>query len=103
MRKHVKLYSFFLVLFLLISATKNPVADQQKDFSIFKEVLLEKEGTLDLNNSIDSINLFLKYVEFKFQKEQTILGQYKLYSAALSMIQCGHTQIHPNNSVLFQW
>ncbi|MEJ6584056.1 MAG: S41 family peptidase [Crocinitomicaceae bacterium] len=103
MRKHVKLYSFFLVLFLFISATKNPVADQQKDFSIFKEVLLEKEGTLNLNNSIDSIHLFLKYVEFKFQKEQTILGQYKLYSAALSMIQCGHTQIHPNNSVLFQW
>ena len=103
MRKHVKLYSFFFVLFLLVSATKNPLANQQKDFTIFKEVLLEKEGTLNLNNSIDSINLFLKYVEFKFNKEQTILDQYKLYSAALSMIHCGHTQIHPNNSVLFQW
>lgn len=103
MRKHVKLYSFFLVLFLLVSATKNPVANQQKDFTIFKEVLLEKEGTLNLNNSIDSIHLFLKYAEFKFQKELTTLDQYRLYSAALSMIHCGHTQIHPNNSVLFQW
>lgn len=103
MRKYVKLYSSCFVLFLLFSATKNPVANQQKDFTIFKEVLLEKEGTLDLNNSIDSINLFLKYIEFKFKKEQTLLDQYKLYSAALSMIHCGHTQIHPNNSVLFEW
>ncbi len=103
MRRHVKLYSIFLVLFLLVSATKNPVANQQRDFTIFKDVLIEKQGTLNLNNSIDSINLFLKYVEFKFTKEQSVLDQYKLYSAALSMIHCGHTQIHPNNAVLFQW
>ena len=103
MRILLKLYLLVFALILLASAKKNPVANQQKDFSVFKEVLLEKEGTLGLHNSIDSVNLFLKFAEFKFQKELSILNQYKLYSAALSLIHCGHTQIHPNNAVLFQW
>lgn len=103
MFQHVKLFSFLLLLFLLLSATKNPVSHQQKDFSIFKEVLIEKEGTLNLNNSVDSIDLFLKYMEFKLNKELSIIDQYRLYSAGLAMIHCGHTQIHPNNDVLFQW
>lgn len=103
MRIHLKLYLLVFSVTLLVSAKKNPVADQQKDFGIFKEVLLEKEGTLGIHNSIDSINLFLKYAEFKFKKELSLLDQYKLYSASLAMIHCGHTQIHPNNAVLFQW
>src|SRR5690606_17031249 len=72
-------------------------------FYIFRDILLKKEGTLGLHNSPDSIHLFLKYAEHKFQKELSILNQYKLYSAALSMIHCGHTQIHPNDAVLFEW
>lgn len=103
MRIQLKLYLLLFTLILLVSAKKNPVANQQKDFNIFKDVLLAKEGTLGLHNSIDSINLFLKFAEYKFQKELPILDQYKLYSAALSMIHCGHTQIHPNNTVLLAW
>jgi len=103
MRIHLKLYLLVIAVAFLVSAKKNTVANQQKDFGIFKDVLFEKEGTLALHNSIDSINLFLKYAEHKFQKELSILNQYKLYSASLSMIHCGHTQIHPNNAVLFEW
>lgn len=103
MQVRLKLYFLFLIAILLISAKKDSVTNQQKDFYIFKDILLKKEGTLGLHNSPDSINLFLKYAEHKFQKELSILNQYKLYSAALSIIHCGHTQIHPNDAVLFEW
>lgn len=103
MQIRLKLFLLFFSVILLISAKKDSVANQQKDFYIFKDILLKKEGTLGLHNSPDSINLFLKYAEHKFQKELSILNQYKLYSAALSMIHCGHTQIHPNDAVLFEW
>ncbi len=101
-----RFFSFcFLVsaLFLLLSSSKNPSSKQLKDFTIFKDVLLKKEGTIDLHNSLDSVQLFLRYAEAKLQKEQSALNQFKLYSAALSMIRCGHTQIHPNKAVLFEW
>ena len=103
MRNLFVLISLVLTLLLLSSSAKDSTAKQLKDFAIFKAVLLKKEGTIDLHNSMDSLNLFFRYAEAKLQKEQSKLNQFKLYSAALSMIRCGHTQIHPNKAVLFEW
>ena len=103
MRNLFALFSLVLALFLFASSAKDSTAKQLKDFAIFKEVLLKKEGTIDLHNSLDSLTLFFRYAETKLQKEQSTLNQFKLYSVALSMIRCGHTQIHPNKAVLFEW
>jgi len=88
---------------LSIASSKNSIEDQQKDFSIFKDVLLSKEGHLDLHADESEVFDALKELEQKFATEQSLLDQFKLYAATLSKVQCGHTQIHPNKEVFREW
>lgn len=95
---------FFTAVFLL-SASKpiGPVERQKQDVKVFKEVLLAKEGTLDLHTDLNLLHKSLDALEQEMEHEKSLLEQYKLYSSMLSMIQCGHTQIHPNKATLKEW
>lgn len=98
---------YFLLNALLIAvlgiASSSPVSKQMKDFQIFKEVLLEKEGTLDLHHDESVFRKALSMAEKNFKQPKSILEQFKLYSLTLSVLECGHTQIHPNSAVLKEW
>lgn len=89
----------------LLSASKpiGPIERQQQDVKVFKEVLLAKEGTLDLHTDIKVLNRSLSRLENDMMNEKSLLEQYKLYSRLLSLINCGHTQIHPNKATLKEW
>jgi hypothetical protein len=93
----------FLLAFALTSGKKNLVSQQLEDFRIFKKVLTEKEGRLDLHTTIDSMMVHLNSLERTLSREQSALSQYKLFSKVLARIQCGHTQIHPSAAVLKEW
>lgn len=94
----------FLGAFLLISSKPdNPVDRQLEDARALKSVILEKEGRLDLHTVQDSIIYHLNDLEAQLNDERTLLEQFKLYSSTLSMIQCGHTQIHPTRETLREW
>lgn len=91
-----------IVVILCISAGSSP-NKQLKDFEIFKEVMLEKEGTLNLHHDESVFRKALSMAEKNFQQPKSILEQFKLYSLTLSVLECGHTQIHPNSAVLKEW
>ncbi len=97
------LYVVFVLSFLLFASKSNPVKDQQKDFEIFKKILLKKEGRLDFSGSSDSVYYRLNQIEKHFQTEQSLLNQFKLYGSVLSKTYCGHTQIHPNKETFREW
>lgn len=100
----IRLTTFFAAV-MLLSATKpiGPVERQKQDVKVFKEVLLTKEGTIDLHTDLKVLERSLDELEKEMQNEKSLLEQYKLYSSMLSKIQCGHTQIHPNKATLKEW
>ena len=99
--------SFLLALALLLlicpSAKKITVDDQLVDFDIFKQVIISKEGTLDLHVSADSIYSAMKTLEKELSQELSLIDQYKNYTSTLALIECGHTQIHPTKELFREW
>ncbi len=102
MGKH-SILLFVLILIGLTSARRNSVSGQLKDFEVFKKVLTEKEGRLDLNIPIDSMDFYLDQLRNQLSRDQSPLEEYREFSRALAKIQCGHTQIHPTKAVLKEW
>lgn len=99
----ISLLIFASILFLGVSSRSNSVPEQLKDYEVFKNVLLEKEGRLDLYSPMNSIMESLTELERELSQERTLLEQFKAYGRTLSKIQCGHTQIHPNKATLREW
>lgn len=96
--------NILLILFALVLVSgKNSISSQLKDFEVFKNVITQKEGRLDLHTSIDSIQFHLEALKDNLSKDKSDLEQYKAYSFTLSKIQCGHTQIHPTKAVMRDW
>ena len=97
--------TFLFTIIFLLSASKSvsPIERQKEDFQVFKEVLLKKEGTLDLHTDLNVLRQSLDKLEKDMLEEKSLIEQYKLYSRLLSLINCGHTQIHPNRPVLKEW
>lgn len=95
----------FSIAVLLLSASKpiGQIERQKQDVKVFKEVLLAKEGTIDLHADLDLLKRSLDQLENEMQNEKSLLEQYKSYSSLLSLINCGHTQIHPNKATLKEW
>jgi len=79
------------------------IPQQQEDFKVFRNVLESKEGTLDLHLSSDSINLYLNKLGDDLSEEKTILEQFKLYSEMVVRLQCGHTQVLADKTILAEW
>lgn len=103
MRLKLKYTIRFLVLLFICSSWGNDDSKKLNDFRVFRSVLIEKEGKIDLHTSKDSINLYMDQLRDQLEKTNSLLEQYKLYSATLAKIQCGHTQIHPTKNVLREW
>lgn len=101
---YIKITLFFSLVFLMSARNPmNPVEKQQQDVEIFTQVLLDKEGTLDLHTDLDLLKVSIRQLEKEMQQEKSLLEQYKSYSSLLALIQCGHTQIHPNKATLKEW
>jgi C-terminal processing protease CtpA/Prc len=100
-RRHLHLFG--LSVLLLSVAAGSSVSKQMKDFHVFRDVLLEKEGTLDLHHDESVFRTALSMAEKNFEQPHTLLEQFKLYSLTLSVLECGHTQIHPNSAALKEW
>lgn len=81
----------------------NAVSKQQRDYDVFKTVLNQKEGVLDLNTDRDSIQLYLRELKSELSSEKSLLEQYKLYSSTLAKLGCGHTQIIATQKVQAEW
>ena len=79
------------------------VSRQQQDFDVFKTVLNQKEGVLDLHTDKDSIQSYLNELKEELSSEKSLLEQYKLYSATLAKLGCGHTQIIATRKVQKEW
>jgi len=88
---------------MLTIAAKKGYNKQLKDFKILKTTLLNKEGVIDLHISKSDINQSFQELEIELQSNKSLLEQFKLYSAAISKLQCGHTQIHPNKATMREW
>tara|TARA_B110000285_G_scaffold175221_1_gene196550 strand:- start:624 stop:2090 length:1467 start_codon:yes stop_codon:yes gene_type:complete len=92
------------LLFVLLCSSKSlSVKEQKKDLQIFREVLLLKESKINLHINSSEIIGQLDELESKFQNHLTLIEQFKAYGELLSKIQCGHTQIHPNEQIFREW
>ncbi len=97
-------FLLFLGSTLLVSADYYyDIPQQQEDFKVFRNVLESKEGTLDLHLSSDSINLYLNKLGDDLSEEKTILEQFKLYSEMVVRLECGHTQVLADKTILAEW
>ena len=94
---------FIIISYFLTIVFGNHTSAQSNDFEILKEVMINKEGKLNLHTSMDSINGVWKKIDEALENTESILDHYKLYSQAISVISCGHTQIQPNKLVLKEW
>lgn len=92
-----------VLLVLGLSAKEMSVEDQLIDFDVFKAVLLDKEGRLDLHISEEKILASIDSLESSLSSKKSYIEQYKSYTKMLAAIQCGHTQIHPNKEVFRNW
>ena len=83
--------TFLFTIIFLLSASKSvsPIERQKEDFQVFKEVLLKKEGTLDLHTDLNVLRQSLDKLEKDMLEEKSLIEQYKLYSRLLSLINCG--------------
>ncbi len=88
---------------LLTSSRRKETAAQQRDLAVFREVVLQKEGRLDLHGDKEDVLQTFKKLDAHFSKRLSLLNQFRLYATALSKIKCGHTQIHPNKEVFRAW
>lgn len=79
------------------------ISEQQEDYHVFSSVLLNKEGTLDMHLSTDSVNYYLEILRRDLQTEQSSLEQFKLYSEMVARLNCGHTQVLNNRKVQTEW
>ncbi len=100
----LKISTFFIIL-ILLSFTKHnkTIRDQLKDYSVFVDVLTTKEGTLDLNTPLDSMQYYLTKLGDELKEEQSHIELFKLYSNITSKIQCGHTTLQPTKNVIKEW
>lgn len=103
MRKVSLLFALLLLLIICPSAKKITVDDQLVDFDVFKQTIIAKEGTLDLHVSADSIYAAMNQLEETLSEELSLIDQYKSYTSTLSLIECGHTQIHPTRELFREW
>lgn len=99
----IRIWTFLLSFALLSASSGSSISKQLNDFKVFKSVLLSKEGTIDLHISKSTLEKALSYAEKNLGQQHSILEQYKIYALTLSVIQCGHTQIHPNREVFREW
>lgn len=95
--------SLMALLVLGLSVKEMSIEDQLVDFDVFKKVLIDKEGRLDLHTSEESILASIDSLENSLSTKKSYLEQYKSYTKMLAAIQCGHTQIHPNKEVFRNW
>ncbi len=98
-----RIHAFIVLVFIGCLAAGDGPSSQAKDFSVFKEVMLAKEGRADLHISPSTFQRALSMAEKNFSHPHTLLEQYKIYALTLSVLQCGHTQIHPNKEVFREW
>lgn len=99
-----KSFLLFVILpAIAFAPASNSVNKQLKDFEAFEKVLVSKEGRLDLHQSSDSIYFYLSKLKSNLSEEQNLIDQFKAYSMTLAKLGCGHTQIHPNRSLLTNW
>lgn len=98
--KHLVFVILILVLGLSI---KDAPSQQLKDFHVFKEIILKKEGILDLHVSKKEVNTAFNFAEKSLGLSKSLLDQYKVYALTLSVIQCGHTQIYPTKEIYREW
>lgn len=103
MRNWIAFIVLSLILIVSIAFSKNEASQQLKDLSVFKEVLLSKEGRLNLHTDEHEFQKALDELDHRFSTKRSLLNQFKLYAFTLSKIQCGHTQIHPNKEVFREW
>lgn len=104
MKRFIKNIVFLLLAAVFVFATsKDSVQKQLEDFNAFNQTLSQKEGRIDLHVPQETINSRLSQLKKQLQSEKSLLEQFKLFSATLSTIQCGHTQIYPNKAVLREW
>ncbi|MBL4862574.1 MAG: S41 family peptidase [Crocinitomicaceae bacterium] len=93
----------FTVVALTSAATFTSIHKQLRDYTVFNTVLSQKEGRLDLHTDLANIESHFSNLRSELQTEKSLLEQYKLYSSALSKIECGHTQVHINKPILREW
>lgn len=93
----------FLLLFILGLSLQDAPDRQLKDFHVFKNIIMEKEGNVDLHVAKKDINTAFNFAEKSLGLSKSLLDQYKVYALTLSVIQCGHTQIYPTKEVYREW
>lgn len=103
----MKIKYHLLIVVGLVALTSARIVDriseQQQDYSVFSKVLLNKEGTLDMHLSSDSVNYYLEILRRDLQTEKSSLEQFKLYSEMVARLNCGHTQVLNNRKVQTEW
>ena len=88
---------------LLATGPALSFAQYTGDYQIFREVLYEKEGRIDLNVSMEELESSFDLGAQEVADSKTRLEAYAGFAKAVATVQCGHTQIHPNRAVLKEW
>lgn len=100
LKLHILLVCTLLGGLLSSSKYSSSIQKQIKDFEAFKLVIKNKEGVLNLNVSAESFDSVLEDLKFQLAKEDyDLIEEFKLFSHALSKLECGHTQMYPTRKL----
>ena len=92
-----------LILLSSFSDEEKEVRLQRKDCEILREILINKEGKLDIHVSEDSIFKAFDDLHANLDVELPFIELYKSFGKAVSTIQCGHTNLSPSGRVFGEW
>jgi hypothetical protein len=102
----MKVFNFLVLAVILLcsfSDEEKEVRLQRKDCEILREVLIKKEGKLDIHVSEDSVYRAFDKLYDNLDTELQFIDLYKEFGKALATIECGHTNLSPSNRVYGEW
>jgi len=94
---------FAVVLLCSFSDEDKEIRLQRKDCELLRDMLLRKEGRLDIHISEDSFRAVFDNLNTNLDVELPFIDLYRQFGKAVASIQCGHTRLWPSGSVFGEW
>ncbi len=102
----MKVFNFLVLAVILLcsfSDEEKEVRLQRKDCELLRDMLVRKEGRLDIHVPNDTVALAFENLYAGLDVELPFIELYRQFGKAISTIQCGHTKLWPSGRVYGEW
>ena len=102
----MRIFNILVLAFVLLSSFSDEYKEvrlQRKDCELLRDMLIRKEGRLDIHVHQDSVSLAFDNLYAGLDVELPFIELYRQFGKAVSTIQCGHTRLWPSGRVFGEW